>query len=839
MEWQLGITDSSPRHWKQREPCWDDEQLTATSSHTFQEMVAKLCESALAKRRGNHDSGIDEHLWNLKISSIERAIQRENPMALLEDNENEDGDEEEDDSEDDSETNYRGGILVAPQQHRRQYQEEEDLYGYQFIPSSEKLSRALLPQGHVVQFTYDFGTTTELYLKVLRVRPVGVQSLLGYFEATANVQAEAQDLEAVPAHHLPKEQQIDAYYPNFSKAFLGHYVPLQKSRSDSNDNDEDYHHPASSSSVAIGSVTLGLSSRVRSEKDTTFCSMENSDCSSDLFYSSQPFADMNEFFNVSEQAWTPRSPEHDPDHLDRYRYSMVSRHVFPANDANANEAYEHLLQFSKSEQAQFGPKLLLFRLDDEEKKKRVDFDFAKLFPKTHAQFQSGKFRWIKYKNGVLRVLVGRGAGHDNRDFGRNQVLRTWKRNFSSLHELLCAVEASWVYHKKDLGVDAVIPGFDLDLGPSKPGPKEPPLLSKKEDGVVVATSNDTSKLVTTLAIAQEDDGTTVLYSGYADGTLTKWCLVQNRQIWSKQIYPDGTKEYPHVSCIGIHLQGTAGVAGLVVRKSGKHHLIYTWSDAYNGFPNKKWKSRGPSEVKCWRGRDGGYVRSYACDVGPDENGEPARPSISTVVFCRLRIEDEWVESMVVGLHCLCQTLVFDSDYSDFDIDEAQQVSEGNILPFYEHSNGIAMETWRGHTGIVKAMAVIPDQYLLSYSMRHGHGLPDAMILWSLEEPGVPLVRHDLWDPSRSLFKQNLTRLHNVDGISVSGTSVLFACESGDRVAVVTVQNDDHGAPKLKLHGYGNIGNRYHEDSSFHGNMAMSGKYAVMSNEGLQCRINNQ
>lgn len=211
------------------------------------------------------------------------------------------------------------------------------------------------------------------------------------------------------------------------------------------------------------------------------------------------------------------------------------------------------------------------------------------------------------------------------------------------------------------------------------------------------------------------------------------------------------------------------------------------------------EKRSPSIVKCWSGKDGSFARNYSCDVGLDDTGKPAPPSISTVVFCHLAVEDKWVDSLVVGLRCLCQVLKYRNDCKDFDIDEVEQESEGNILPFYEHSNRRAMGTWRGRMGIIRAMAVIPDEHLLSYSMRHGHGLPDAMILWDLEDPGVPLCRNDFWDPSRSLFKQNLTRLQEACGISASGTEILFACEHGDRVAVVTVQNDEHAAPQLHLH----------------------------------------
>ena len=871
MEWVLGITDAPPsnKRWKnqqQQQPSWEDEQLTATSSHTFHDVVAKICETALPKRRRADDAGIDDHLWNLKITSWDQAVEQqrtnnggrdsylERLMLELDDSDDENAEDPSDD-DDDSETRYRGGLLVAPREHRAMYEDDVDDELYQWVPSDEKLSRALLPVGHVMHFTYDFGTTTDLYLKVLHVRRPAVagvvRTLVHYFVADDD-KAQTRDLEAVPAYQLAPLQRIDAHYPHVARAFLGLAPPLFEkdnatSNQDGNDEEEEDEDEDDDWPLTIGSATLGLLSRVGNESDTTFATMENADCSADVFFASQPFDDMNEFWDVAEQAWTPRprrgcaNDDDDDDDDDLQRYSETVRHVYPARGAQADKAYEYMLEYSKSEHSQYGPKILFFRLTEENKhKKRVDFDFAKVFPKTNAQLQSGKFRWIKYKHGTLRVLVGRGSGYDHRDFGSHQVLRTWSnRNFTSLHELLCAVEASWVYQKRELDADTVLPEFDSFLGPSNPGPKEPVVLGKEEDAVVVTQCSDTKKFVTALAIAEaeEDNGKTVLYSGHADGTLTKWCLEENKQLWSQQIYPDGIRDFPHYNRhIGISVGGTAGVAGLIVRQNGTGgHLLYTWTDAYDGYPEQDWEARGPSKVKCWSGNDGRFVRSYDCDVGQaDGTGEPAYPSISTVVFCRLWMGDRnaWVDSMIVGLHCLCQTIVWKSDYSNYDIEKAQRMGEGNILPFYEHSpNQRAMETWRGHSGIIRAMAVIPDRYLLSYTMRYGHGLPDAMILWSLKDPGVPLCRHDFWDPSKSLFKQNRTRLHSVVGISASGTNILFASEDGDRVALVTVQNA-HGAPCLELQGYGNIGNRHPEDENFHGNLAMSGKYAVMSNEGF-------
>ena len=81
----------------------------------------------------------------------------------------------------------------------------------------------------------------------------------------------------------------------------------------------------------------------------------------------------------------------------------------------------------------------------------------------------------------------------------------------------------------------------------------------------------------------------------------------------------------------------------------------------------------------------------------------ANPTISTVVFCKLynKRRKAFVDSIVIGLHCVCETVQdYGRSYSDFDLDEAQEFSEGNILPFYENpvDGNSALESWRGHRG---------------------------------------------------------------------------------------------------------------------------------------------
>lgn len=112
-------------------------------------------------------------------------------------------------------------------------------------------------------------------------------------------------------------------------------------------------------------------------------------------------------------------------------------------------------------------------------------------------------------------------------------------------------------------------------------------------------------------------------------------------------------------------------------------------------------------------------------------------------------------------------------------------------------------------------------------MRPGHGLPDAMILWSLRKPGVPLLRKDFWDPNRSMFHQQQVRLGDICGISVGNGEILLTDKFGCRIAVVTIK-DESGRPCINIAGYANLGQYY--EGEFHGRMAMSKTHAAIIKE---------
>lgn len=821
--------------------------MKATSSHSFLELMSKLCETAIQSRR-EYDHSVNDHLWNLKITPPQKSMSSPNRVAERFDYINDDDD---DDGEQSGDEEGENSIFLAcdpdpvmiycPSEETINGEQEggtETFDGFEFgqhvtkISSSQKLSVEVLSLGSIITITYDYGSTTTLYLKVLKAHHAAVQKLLQYFTLEVDDSKQQKELKAVPAYNLPKDQQVDAHFPHLSKIFLGKYVPIlelkvkededDKDKGSDKDDDCDVHGYCDS---RIGSVCLGKYACRRSEKDTPFSYIQGHTMDEDVLFC-PVVMDPNEFLQVANEAWTPRDPDDDPDKLDQYRFDGILRSLAPADD---DEIYGKLQDVKNS--AIFGPYRLIYRLNRDTITNKHAFDFQTVFPKTYAMLTNGKFRWFQYQKGILRIIVGRGIGPLDRNFESDQILKSWKRDFQSFHELLCAVEASWVWKGKELQADSVIPKYDTDLGASRPGPKKPFSLGKQNDCVLISRYSNLKKLVTALAITEED-GKSVLYSGHDDGTISKWCLDDNVQLWCKRLFVDATEENGRRSHSVWFVHQTMGVAGIAIRplkNDKKKHCIYAWTHNYTGYPSTP-AFRQPSKVYCLSS-DFEVIRSYCCDVGCRvENDTPANPSIAAVVFCQLYMEDEerWVDSMVVGLHCATRSYNWEDDYSDYDLELAQNSGEGNILPFYEHT-GTRMESWREGLELIKALAVIPRKYVLSLSIRMGTGFPDAMILWSCEEPGIPIHRHNFWNPrAQHILRNSTSRLEEVSGISVWGTDIIIADKASDRIAVVSVEDGD-GEPDIQLHGYAKIGN----NEEFHGRTAMAGQYSILANQSSQ------
>eukprot|EP00978_Attheya_sp_CCMP212_P028811 scaffold100531_cov56-Attheya_sp.AAC.7 len=126
MEFVLGITDRSPSTWNTVEPLWQDEQITATSSHTFLELMSQICDTAIQNRREHdHDHGIHDHLWNLKITTKEAILSGSSRRRIIA--QASFSDEEDSDKDDDDSSTYRRPVLIqCPQEESDHYNEDPE-----------------------------------------------------------------------------------------------------------------------------------------------------------------------------------------------------------------------------------------------------------------------------------------------------------------------------------------------------------------------------------------------------------------------------------------------------------------------------------------------------------------------------------------------------------------------------------------------------------------------------------------------------------------------------------------------------------------------------------------
>jgi hypothetical protein len=345
----------------------------------------------------------------------------------------------------------------------------------------------------------------------------------------------------------------------------------------------------------------------------------------------------------------------------------------------------------------------------------------------------------------------------------------------------------------------------------KPIPRDPPpILSNTNDSVIVSKSKALAG-VTALAIAPiANDEFPALYSGHANGKICKWNLATNLKIWERQVFTDMSEgtEMPKGKST------TRGIRGIAIKEiSSGEHLVYTWSNIYEhediSVPNK---------VRVLKGQDGVLSRELVCEIDEME----IQPLISCIVFSKLNYNDEWEDAIIIGLEATAEVLDRDERYTDFDLDEAEDFAYGNILPFIGED---IEETWRGHSGIIRSMAVMPDKYIVSCS-ENTDCSAEMIILWSANEPGVPIHRMNLLQSKPDSFHP-LSCLQG--GISIYENKILLGCKMGGMlIPIDLVCNDNRSS--LQIRGFAELGQRYNEDSSLKGCLVGSGDAAIVSDE---------
>lgn len=423
------------------------------------------------------------------------------------------------------------------------------------------------------EFQYDYGSTVILYVKVLGIGRPTPQTLKRPSqeeqEERSEIERKMEMIAALPASSIAEHLRLDSLFPSFSRVFM---------------------HP--------GNIccTLGLSDACAGDDDIHFCLIERaSGCSVhgvDILSSVQAFQDMDEFLALAERAYmaggvssrrnhnddcvdqeeekeeeqvqeeeeeeqSSISNDHDATGRNVARFDSICRILIPCVVSEDTEQRLKELEKCFAKEWWASKKLIRFSpLELEEAKgllSAASFSFASMFPLTHKNFTCGKFRWILFLQGQLRICCGRSVGKYGRECKDDQVLFSWSKlhSFQTFHHLMCAIEASWPPLAAD-GTVSHLPGVDTDIGPNKARPPRatayasaartfaPRIIKTLEWGKVSGLPSvkaSASSVVNCLAFGRQSSaGHRWLYSGHRDGTTTKWDCQTMVSVWTARAY---------------------------------------------------------------------------------------------------------------------------------------------------------------------------------------------------------------------------------------------------------------------------------------------------------------
>jgi hypothetical protein len=205
-------------------------------------------------------------------------------------------------------------------------------------------------------------------------------------------------------------------------------------------------------------------------------------------------------------------------------------------------------------------------------------------------------------------------------------------------------------------------------------------------------------------------------------------------------------------------------------------------------------------------------------------------NVSCLVFARVSYPSRWKDCLLVGIDEPTEAPEYKDNFHDYDVVRANRKYRGNILPIgLSTMGGDAFKTWRGHSGAIRSMAVVPDKYLVSISMHPDTELPDKLIVWDLQDSGLPLRSITFVDDDYRSMPPVFTAL--VGGIAICGSNVLLCGNYGDGLIPIHL-NESKGRLSLDMKGVLRLGQRTYEGEDFHGHMVGSGKDAIMINEGM-------
>jgi hypothetical protein len=206
-------------------------------------------------------------------------------------------------------------------------------------------------------------------------------------------------------------------------------------------------------------------------------------------------------------------------------------------------------------------------------------------------------------------------------------------------------------------------------------------------------------------------------------------------------------------------------------------------------------------------------------------------NVSCLVFADVSYAPHfnWEDCMLVGIEEATDAPEYKDDFRDYDVKMTSRY-EGNILQYnLSVMGGDVISSWRGHCGPIRAMAVVPNKYLVSVSMHVGYEFPEKLIVWDLQDSGMPL---------RSItfvydIHRNMPPIFSglVGGIAICGSNVLLCGNYGDGLIPIHL-DESGGSLSLAMKGVLRLGQKQEGGDNYHGHMVGSGKDAILINEAM-------
>ena len=665
---------------------------------------------------------------------------------------------------------------------------------------------------------YDMGDTCRVAMKVLRTDEAARgDNLPRWTPAVSHVNEVLRGtekwrtlMEAVPAYRSPA--RIDEAYPKLAALVMRSGKGGNEDEDEDEGEDEDEHEDEFECEHAPAmEFLLGLSAMECREDDATFLAVGTVE--NDLLYAPVAFESIDELLTTADSAIRPDAT------LQSIRAGWVTHFLFPAS---LPSDVEERVELSKTQRDDFGPARRYHRMEPvaAARLSAADtgaptpdspprFSFAEAFPRTNAQLTSGRFRWFKYEplRMLLTVCVGRGRGADRRQ--PQHVCRAWKAKFDSLHELLCAVEASWVRpDDATLELSGAALVIDDDAGPRCPTAPSPPMLAGLEAASVLrppASAGVTSLLLAAAKrskpgrvwhaayaanpqVIAAGDVQQVIFVGTSDGHIEKWTLEPPACVWRVLAHVERAPDDADIEALylggGFNEDEDAGedeegcrlsVNGLLLSDDGERGAttLFSWANEHR--------------IGVWRATDG-------ASLSEDGNGtfEALLGDFAVAINCVVLVrQPDGTKLLLAGLHCEGAApgwVSNDQEEPDEDEGSIDGADFGNLLPFIAGS-GKVLDAWCGHQTPVVALAATAGGHVASCGSipPHAHNL----LLWNTE--GM-LLRQVVFNPlprqPRSMDDRfTLGLVNEVNGAAVHGSTLLLMTEYGGGLLVVDLEQE--------------------------------------------------